>query len=93
MSGLARAAGPVHVGMDTPENAVMAAVLWPGDGVPATERIVNDEPPVRRLLGRIAGTAGGAGRLRCCYEPGRVVMTCTGCWRRWGSRAMWWRRC
>ena len=70
MCSLARPAGPVHVGMDTSKNTIMAAVLWPGDEVPATERIVNDEPSVRRLLGRLAGTADGPGQLRCCYEAG-----------------------
>jgi len=70
MCSLARSAGPVYVGMDTSKNAIMTAVLWPGDEVPATERIVNDEPPVRRLLERLAGMAGGREQLRCCYEAG-----------------------
>jgi transposase len=70
MSSLARPAGPVHVGMDVSKNTIMAAVLWPDEEVPATERIVNDEPSVRRLLDRVAGTAEGRGYLRCCYEAG-----------------------
>ncbi len=70
MSSLARPAGPVHVGMDTSKNTIMAAVLWPGDEVPVTERIINDAPSVRRLLGRIASTADGPGQLRCCCEAG-----------------------
>lgn len=70
MSSLARPAGPVHVGMDTSKNTIMVAVLWPGEESPVTERIINDEPPVRRLLERVAGTAGGRQFLRCCYEAG-----------------------
>jgi transposase len=70
MCSLARPAGPVYVGMDASKNTIMAAVLWPGDEVPAAERIVNDEPSVRRLLGRLAGPADGPGQLRCCYEAG-----------------------
>ena len=70
MSSLARPAGPVHVGMDTSKNTIMVAVLAPDREVPVTERIANDEPPVRRLLERVAGAAGGRGLVRCCYEAG-----------------------
>jgi hypothetical protein len=52
MSSLARPAEPVHVGMDTSKNTIIAAVLHPGEQVPVTERIRNDEPPGRRLLAR-----------------------------------------
>ena len=47
MSSLARPAGPVHVGMDVSKNTIMAAVLWPGDEVPVTDWVFNDEPSVR----------------------------------------------
>lgn len=70
MFSLARPAEPVHVGMDVSKNTIMAAVLWPADEVPVTDRVFSDEPSVRRLLERIAGKAGGRGLLRCCYEAG-----------------------
>ncbi len=70
MSSVARPAGPVHVGMDTSKNTIMAAVLWPGEESPVTERILSEEPSVRRLLDRLAGKAGGREWLRCCYEAG-----------------------
>jgi transposase len=70
MSSLARPAGPVHVGMDTSKNTIMAAVLWPDQEVPVTERIASDELPVRRLLERVAVKAGGRQQVRCCYEAG-----------------------
>jgi len=70
MSSLARTAGPVHVGMDTSKNTIMVAVLWPDEEIPVTERILNDEPSVRRLLGRLADKADGPQYLRCCYEAG-----------------------
>jgi transposase len=70
MSSLARPAELVYVGMDTSKNTIMAAVLRPGEEVPVTDRVVNDEPPVRRLLERVAARAGGRRYLRCCYEAG-----------------------
>jgi len=56
--------------MDTSKNTIMMAVLWPGEEIPVTERIFNDEPSVRRLLGRLADKADGREWLRCCYEAG-----------------------
>ena len=35
-----------------------------------TDPILNDEPSVRRLLGRLADKADGPQYLRCCYEAG-----------------------
>jgi transposase len=70
MSSLARPAGPIHVGMDTSKNTIMMAVLWPGEEIPVTGRIFNDEPPVRRLPGRLADKADGREWLRCCHEAG-----------------------
>lgn len=70
MASVSRPAGPVHVGMDTSKNTIVAAVLWPGEESPVTERIMNEEPPVRRLLDRVADRAGGRQYLRCCYEAG-----------------------
>jgi transposase len=70
MSSLARPAGPVHVGMDTSKNTIMVAVLRPDQEVPVAERVANEEPPVRRLLERVAAAAGGRQLVRCCYEAG-----------------------
>jgi transposase len=56
--------------MDTSKNTIMAAVLRPGEESRVTERIINDEPSVRRLLGRLTGKTGGRECLRCCYEAG-----------------------
>jgi hypothetical protein len=48
MSSVASPAGLVHVGMDTSKKTIMIATLWPGEQVPAAERIANGavEPPV-----------------------------------------------
>ena len=73
MSSVARPAGPVHVGMDTSKNTIMAAMLWPGEESPVTERIINDEPSVRRLFGRLTDKTGGRECLRCCYEAGPLL--------------------
>ena len=59
-------AGAIHLGMDTSKNTIVAAVLMPGEKIPVTERIFNDEEAIRRLIGRFAEP----GRLRACYEAG-----------------------
>src|SRR5215470_11460430 len=59
-------AGAVHWGMDTSKDTIVAAVLEPGEELPAVDRIVNWEEAVRRLIGRF----GDRGRLRACYEAG-----------------------
>jgi transposase len=88
MSSVTVPAGLIHLGMDTSKNTIMVATLMPGEESPVTDRIVNDEPAVRRLVSRF----GDVSALRCCYEAGAGVMSCTGCWLRWGWRARWWRR-
>jgi transposase len=52
--------------MDTSKNTIVVGVLMPGEEIPAVDRIVNDEEPVRRLIGRF----GDRGLLRACYEAG-----------------------
>ena len=64
MSSVARPAGPVHVGLDTSKNTIMAAMLC-RRRVPGTERIINDGPSVRRLFGRLTDKTGGRECLRC----------------------------
>lgn len=59
-------AGAVHLGMDTSKDAIVVAVLLPGEERPAVDRIVSREEAVRRLVGRF----GDRGRLRACYEAG-----------------------
>jgi transposase len=66
MSSVASPAGLVHVGMDTSKKTIMIATLWPGEQVPATERIANEEAAIRRFFGRL----GDSSVLRSCYEAG-----------------------
>ena len=70
MSSVASPAGLVHVGMDTSKKTIMIATLWPGEQVPATERIANEEAairrffrPARRLVRAAVLLRGRAGRL------------------------------
>jgi hypothetical protein len=65
MTGVTSAAA-VRLGMDTSKDAIVVAVLLPGEELPAVDRIVNREESVRRLIGRF----GDRGRLRACYEAG-----------------------
>ena len=66
MSSVASPAGLVHVGMDTSKKTIMIATLWPGELVPATERIANEEAAIRRFFARL----GDSSVLRSCYEAG-----------------------
>jgi transposase len=59
-------AGLIHLGMDTSKNTIVAAVLLPGEQIPAVDRIFNDEAAIRRLIGRFPDR----GLLRACYEAG-----------------------
>ena len=88
MSSVASQAGLIHLGMDTSKNAIVVATLLPGEDSPATDRIANEEAAIRRLVGRFADRSVLGPGMR----PGREVMSCTGCWPRWGWRARWWRR-
>ena len=69
MSSVASPAGLVHVGMDTSKKTIMIATLWPGEQVPATERIANEEAAIRRfgrprpLVRAAVLLRGRAGRL------------------------------
>jgi transposase len=60
------AAGPIHLGMDTSKNTIVAGILMPGDEVPVIDRIWNEEGSVRHLVGRLGDPAA----LRACYEAG-----------------------
>jgi transposase len=66
MSSVTPPAGAIHLGMDTSRNTIVVGVLMPGEEIPAVDRILNDEEPVRRLVGRFPGR----GLLRACYEAG-----------------------
>ena len=54
------------MGMDMSKDTIVAAVLMPGEELPAVDRAVNREEAVRRLIGRF----GDRGRLRAYYEAG-----------------------
>jgi transposase len=66
MSSVTPVAGPIHLGMDTSKNTIVAGILMPGDEVPVIDRIWNEEGSVRHLVSRLGGPAA----LRCCYEAG-----------------------
>ena len=66
MSSVASAAGPIHLGMDTSKNTIVAGILMPGSEVPVIDRIWNEEGSVRRLVSRLGDPAA----LRACYEAG-----------------------
>ncbi len=66
MSSVALSVGPIHLGMDTSKDKIAVGVLGWEEQVPDVEVISNDEPSVRRLIGRF----GDPGGLRACYEAG-----------------------
>jgi transposase len=66
MSSVALSAGPIHLGMDTSKDKIAVGILRWEEQVPDVEIITNDEPSVRRLIGRLGDPAG----LRSCYEAG-----------------------
>ena len=66
MSSVALSAGPIHLGMDTSKDKIAVGILRWEEQVPDVEVIANDEPSVRRLIGRFPDRAG----LRACYEAG-----------------------
>jgi transposase len=63
---VARDAGPIHLGLDTSKNSIAVGILRPDEVSPDTEKIVNDEASVRRLVDRFADRSA----LRVCYEAG-----------------------
>jgi transposase len=66
MSGVAAQAGLIHLGMATSKDTIVVAALLPGEEIPVTDRIFNEEEAVRRLTGRFADRSV----LRCCSEAG-----------------------
>jgi transposase len=52
MSSVASLAGLIHLGMDTSKNTIVVATLMPGEDSPVTDRLVNEEAAIRRLIGR-----------------------------------------
>jgi transposase len=66
MSSVTSLAGLVHLGMDTSKKSIMIATLMPGEQVPVTERIANEEAAIRRFISRLGDPAA----LRACYEAG-----------------------
>ena len=66
MSSVASLAGSIHLGMDTSKKTIMVATLMPGEQIPVTERIANEEAAVRRFIARL----GDPSQLRACYEAG-----------------------
>ena len=67
MSSIAAARGLTFLGLDVHRDTISVAVLGPGrEEAPTVDRIANDEPSIRRLVGRF----GDPRRLRACYEAG-----------------------
>jgi hypothetical protein len=85
MSSVSLSAGPIHLGLDTSKNTIVVGILRPEEESPDVERIFNDEPSVRRLVGRFPDRGGVTRR-------GRPGSGSTGCCARWGWRVRWSRR-
>jgi transposase len=67
VSSIAAARGLTFHGLDVHRDTISVAVLGPGrEQAPTVDRIANDEPSIRRLVGRF----GDPRRLRACYEAG-----------------------
>ena len=67
MCRIAAARGLTFLGLDVHRDTISVAVLGPGrEEAPTVDRIANDEPSIRRLVGRF----GDPRRLRACYEAG-----------------------
>src|SRR5829696_614811 len=67
VSSIAAARGLTFLGLDVHRDTISVAVLGPGrEEAPPVDRIANDEPSIRRLVGRF----GDPRRLRACYEAG-----------------------
>src|SRR3954453_21910798 len=58
--------GPIHLGLDVHKDSIPVAVLPWGQEPAEVEKIVHDEPSVRRLVARFPDP----GRLRVYYEAG-----------------------
>ena len=88
MSSAASPAGLVHPGMDTSGKTIVIATLWPGEEIPVTGRIANEEAAVRRFFGGL----GDPPVLRSCYEAGPGGYDLYRLLTSMGWRAMWSRR-
>ncbi len=55
-----------YLGLDVHRDSISAGVLLVGSEIPTVDRIANDEPSVRRLIGKFPDRS----RLRVCYEAG-----------------------
>jgi transposase len=67
-SSVALSQGPIHLGLDTSKNTIVVGILRSDEVCPDVEKIINDEPSVRRLIDRFPDRGG----LRVCYEAGPV---------------------
>jgi transposase len=52
--------------MDVAMDSIAVGILPPGQELPVVERIVHDEPSVRRVVARF----GNPGMLRACSDAG-----------------------
>lgn len=66
MSSVAFRGGLIYLGMDVSKNTIVVAILESGEQTPVVDRIANEEPAIRRLIGRFRDP----GLLRACYEAG-----------------------
>jgi hypothetical protein len=57
---------PIHLGLDVHKDTISVGILPPDQQVPDVERIANDEPSIRRLVGCL----GDPRLLQACYEAG-----------------------
>jgi transposase len=67
-TSVARLRGLIHLGLDTSKNSIVVGILRAEQDSPEVERIFNDEPSIRRLIGRFPDRT----QLRVCYEAGPV---------------------
>ena len=66
MSSIAAAGGVTYLGLDVHRDTISVAVLRPRRDAAEVDRIANDEPSIRRLVGQFPDRR----RLRACYEAG-----------------------
>jgi transposase len=59
-----------HLGMDVHKDSISVGILPPDRESPEVDKIVHDEPMVRRLVGRLVDQVGDPRLLRACYEAG-----------------------
>ena len=62
--------GVTHLGMDVHKDSISVGILPPDRESPEVDKIVHDEPMVRRLVGRLIEQIGDPRLLRACYEAG-----------------------